>query len=52
MVKWTLVYTKQAQKDARWLSAFGLREMPNGCSTSLRRILFECRRHTNLWLVI
>ena len=25
MVKWTLVYTKQAQKDARRLSASGLR---------------------------
>ncbi len=26
MVKWTLIYTKQAQKDARKVSASGLRD--------------------------
>ena len=41
MVTWEIVYTKQAQKDARKLAAAGLRNKADDLITLLRRNPFE-----------
>ena len=35
LVSWQLVYTKQAQKDAKKLAAAGLKEKAQACNFSL-----------------
>lgn len=41
MVKWTLVYTRQARKDAKQLTASGLKEEATELSRLLERNPFE-----------
>jgi len=48
-VSWQLVFTKQAQKDARKLSAAGLRPKAEKLLEILRAILFKLIRLMKSW---